>query len=100
MSAINLGLTVDWSELCAQHLFESASAPMALIRFYMLALKAAAYLLLRLGRVEDAIARLNKIVELDPADQFGASFLYKIARKELVNREVAAQANVESLFRR
>lgn len=97
-SARSLGLTVDWSELCAHHLGVSAS--MGLIRFYMLALKAVAYLLLRLGRVDEAIARLNKIIELDPADQFGATFLHKIARKEQVNRDAATQANVESLFRR
>jgi tetratricopeptide (TPR) repeat protein len=96
-SAKTLGLTVDWSELGAHHL--SMSASMGLIRFYMLALKAAAYLLLRLGRVDEAIARLDKIIELDPADQFGATFLHKIAKKEQVNRDVAKQANVESLFR-
>jgi tetratricopeptide (TPR) repeat protein len=98
VSAKNLGLTVDWSELDAHHLGVTAS--MGLIRFYMLALKAAAYLLLRLGRVEEAIVRLDKIVELDPADQFGATFLHKIAKKEQVNLDAAKQANVESLFRR
>jgi tetratricopeptide (TPR) repeat protein len=98
VSAKNLGLTVDWSELGAHHFGVSAS--MGLIRFYMLALKAAAYLLLRLGRVEEAIARLNKVVELDPADQFGATFLLKIAKKEQVNRDAVKQANVASLFRR
>lgn len=97
-SANSLGITVEWNELGAHHLGMTAS--MGLIRFYMLALKAAAYLLLRLGRVEQAIARLDKIIELDPADQFGASFLHKIARKEQVTRDAAKQANVESLFRR
>jgi tetratricopeptide (TPR) repeat protein len=100
VSAKNLGLTVDWSELCTHDLDATVSTSMGLIRFYMLALKGSAYLQLRLGQIDEAIARLNKIVDLDPADQFGATFLYKIAKKEQVNRDAAARVNVESLFRR
>ena len=100
VSAINLGLAVDWHELRAHDLDASVPASMGLIRFYMLALKGSAYLQLRLGQIDEAITRLDKIVELDPADQFGATFLHKIAKKEQVNRNAAAQVNVESLFRR
>ena len=73
---------------------------MGLIRFYMLALKGSAYLLMRLGRIDEACSRLKKIVDLDPNNQFGAVFLFEMAQREQVNIHIAEHENIESLFRR
>ena len=98
-SAAMMGLQVGWENLTEQHLGKGVFVSMGLIRFYMLGLKASAYLLMRTGEIEQAHARLKKIVELDPADQFGASFLFKMAEKQL-SVELAEQHNIKSLFHR
>lgn len=99
VSASMMGLQVGWENLTENHLGKGVFVSMGLIRFYMLGLKASAYLLLRVGEIEQAHARLKKITELDPGDQFGADFLFKMAEKELSAR-YARQHNIESLFHR
>ena len=98
-SASMMGLQAGWETLTENHLGTGVLVSMGLIRFYMLGLKASAYLLLRVGEVEQAYARLEKITELDPADQFGADFLFKMAEKQLSVRH-DGQHNIESLFHR
>ena len=97
VSAAMMNLRVDWERITEGHIGQGVFVSMGLIRFYMLCLKASAYLLMRLGEVEQAHARLQKIVELDPADQFGAAFLFKMAEKEMSIKQ-AEQHNIESLF--
>lgn len=99
VSASNMELKVGWERISEKHLGTGVFVSMGLIRFYMLALKGSAYLLLRLGRIDEAMLRLKKIAELDPNDQFGAEFLFRMAEKEQTNIK-AAEHNVESLFRR
>lgn len=99
VSSNMMGLSIDWPQLTEQHLGQGVFVSMGLIRFYMLGLKASAYLLMRIGEVEEAHARLKKIIELDPADQFGANFLFNMAEKELCLKHATNQ-NVESIFHR
>jgi hypothetical protein len=49
----------------------------------MLALKGAGYLQLRLGDYETALARLEKVSELDSNDRLGAKALIDVAREAL-----------------
>lgn len=97
ISASMMDLKVEWSDLSEGHLAKGVFVSMGFIRFYMLGLKASAYLLMRLDRLEDAYSRLKKIVELDPADQFGAAFLFQLAEKEL-SIKYAEQHNVKSFY--
>ncbi len=53
----------------------------ALPRFYLYALKAYGYCLLRTGRMEEGCAALAKVAELDPADTVGAVHLLAVARR-------------------
>lgn len=97
VSAQMMGLTIEWDALTEHHLGKGVFVSMGLIRFYMLGLKASAYLYMRVGDIYQAHERLKKIVELDPADQFGASFLLKMAVKEMTLKE-AEKHNVKSIF--
>lgn len=99
VSAQMMGLKMSWERISEQYLGQGAFVSMGLIRFYILALKGSAYLLMRLGRVEESLPRLGKIAELDPADQFGAAYLLRIAEKEQVNLNAERHGNIESLFR-
>jgi len=84
----------DWRELQPSHLGEDAASRMTLIRFYLLALKGAGYLQLRLGETEAAIKRLEKVAELDEKDRLGVKFLLEVAEKALIDE----MPNVERLF--
>lgn len=99
ISAEMMGLKIDWKRLTENHLASGVFVSMGLIRFYVLGLKASAYLLMRLGKIEESYERLKKIVELDPADQFGAAFLLKLAVKDMAVKE-AEKHNVKSIFQR
>jgi tetratricopeptide (TPR) repeat protein len=99
VSAAMMGIRMEWSDVTLSHLGESVLVSMGLIRFYMLSLKASAYLLLRMNNIEEAYARLKKVVDLDPSDQFGATFLFEMAERECSARQ-ARQHNIQSLFQR
>jgi tetratricopeptide (TPR) repeat protein len=85
-----LGLPEDWQELTEMQLGSGVMVSMAMIRFYMLALKGAGYLELRLGDYEAALARLNKVVELDSHDRLGAKALLDVAQ-EAINSDKPIQ---------
>ncbi len=71
-SARRLELAGGWRRLNAVQLGEAAMRSIGLLRFHLLALKAAAVVQMRLGRLADARARLAKVLEMDQRDQLGA----------------------------
>lgn len=77
-----LNLPTNWKDLAPEYLGGGVFVSMGLTRFYLLALKARAYLKLRLNDIDEAIECLEKLEQLDPKDQFGSSFLLKVAKKE------------------
>jgi hypothetical protein len=46
-----------------------------MVRFYLLALKGAAYLNFRMGKIDEGVRMLNKVIELDSNDRLGAKAL-------------------------
>ncbi len=73
----------DWRDLTEMRLGSGVMISMILIRFYMLALKGAGYLELRLGDYPSALARLEKVAELDAKDRLGAQALLEVVREAL-----------------
>ncbi len=73
----------DWRDLTEMRLGSGVMISMTLIRFYMLALKGAGFLELRLGDYKSALERLEKVVELDSKDRLGARALLEVAREAL-----------------
>lgn len=69
----------DWSRLSNENIGAGALISMGMVRFYLLALKAAGYLNLRLQRWEPALDMLTKVSELDEADRLGVAPLLDIA---------------------
>lgn len=80
LTATRLGLPTRWQDLSESDLGGSVLVSMTLTRFLLLALKGSAYLLLRLGEPGRALARLEKIAELDTSDRLGIKELTAIAR--------------------
>lgn len=75
----------EWRDLTEMRLGSGVMISMTMIRFYMLALKGAGYLELRLGDYKSAQARLEKVAELDSKDRLGAQALLQVVREALEN---------------
>lgn len=65
----------------------AVASSMTLTRFYLSAVKAAAYLKMRAGELAMAITLLEGIVSLDPADRLGAASLLNVAREHVRESE-------------
>ena len=78
LSGRNLGLPSDWNQINEGQLGGAAASSLGLLRFYLLALKAARVVLLRLGRIDASRARLLKLAGLDSRDQLGAAKLLEV----------------------
>lgn len=81
--AQRLELPLDWQELTETQIGAGVLVSMTMIRFYLLALKGAGLLELRLGLYAEALARLAKVVELDVHDRLGARALLEVAQQAL-----------------
>lgn len=81
--AERLGFPRDWRQLDRPRFENGVLVSMTMVRFFLLALKGAAYLELRLGQNETALQRLEKLIELDEKDRLGAGALIEVARASL-----------------
>ncbi|MHC8286896.1 hypothetical protein ACYZUD_08710 [Pseudomonas sp. XS1P51] len=73
-----LALPALWRDIQPAHLVTAAQNGIGLLRFYLLALKGAGYLCLRLGHFEHGKAMLTKVVELDAENRLGARLLLEV----------------------
>lgn len=74
------GLNADWRRVHRGDAeFSSYSA--ILPRFYLFALKAYAYLQMRLGAIDEGHAAIDKLLELDPTDKVNASVLNDVWKR-------------------
>lgn len=87
--ARRLELPNNWQELTETQLNQHANSSMVMVRFYLLCLKGAGFLELRLGNYESARVRLQKVVELDEKDHLGALVLLDLA-EEILEQQSAA----------
>ncbi len=78
LSGHRLELPADWRRLDEIRLGVAAANSFGMLRFYLLALKAASVVLLRLGRIPASRERLCKLAALDSRDQFGAARLLEV----------------------
>lgn len=73
-----LGLPEHWTAITPSHLPLAAQNGMGLLRFYLLALKGAGYLSLRMSQFEEGKRMLRKVVELDADNRLGAQLLLDV----------------------
>jgi tetratricopeptide (TPR) repeat protein len=83
-----LAAPVPWQRLSETDLARMAQVSMPLTRFYLLVLKGAGYLKLRMGEFPEALDRLSKVAELDQADRMAVKPLIEIAQ-QMVERQGA-----------
>lgn len=97
ISARRLEISCDWHDLSLHALGSGILKSMTLTRFYLMALKGAGYLKLRMGELQSGLARLEKVAELDEEDRLGVRALVQIARDELRRQELSVHPNVVSI---
>ncbi|WP_462322236.1 hypothetical protein [Halochromatium sp.] len=90
LSSRQLGLSEDWRQLTAGDLEQAAERSMSSTRFLLLALKGAAWLLLRQDQPQAAIERLTPIRAFDQKDQLGTTELLSWAENAVRREEVAS----------
>lgn len=81
--AERLGFPADWRDVMPAQIAQGAARSMPTTRFYLWALKGAGYLLMRLGRVTEALVCLEKLCALDLHDRLGGVALALLARETL-----------------
>jgi tetratricopeptide (TPR) repeat protein len=77
-----------WQDLTIEDVGAGAIISMGIVRFYLLSLKAAGYLNMRLHNFELAQQMLNKVVELDASNRLGAAELLVFAMEQTTNGKV------------
>jgi tetratricopeptide (TPR) repeat protein len=80
LSAAPIGYPTDWRQLKSGHVRQGIEEDAGLARFWLLALKAKAVLALRQLRIEDGIAMLSCIADVDERDRIGTRGLIEVAR--------------------
>jgi hypothetical protein len=80
VTAGKLDIISDWRELGMSQLAVGILQSMTLTRFYLMVLKGAGYLRLRLGDTGGGLERLLKVAELDSSDRLGVAALIEVAR--------------------
>ncbi len=65
----------QWDDISGANLANGLMQSFTLVRFYLLALKGAAYLHLRRGEIALGVRMLNKVISLDSRDRLGAKGL-------------------------
>jgi tetratricopeptide (TPR) repeat protein len=74
-----------WVYLREANVGEGVMRSMGLVRFYLMVLKAAGYIHLRLGNCETGQAMLEKLVELDSHDRMGGKALLEVLNQSTIN---------------
>jgi len=77
-----LDLPTQWQQLHPEHIGHAVMLSMVVLRFYLKALKAAGYLLLRVGDNASGEAMLEKLSELDRHDCLGGKALLDLVREK------------------
>ncbi|WP_221797334.1 hypothetical protein [Oceanobacter mangrovi] len=90
--APEIGFPDHWRDLSEEHLVEGLDKAFTTVRFYLLALKGAAFLNLRMGNRHEAVGMLNKLVQFDSKDRLGARSLLQMVGPTLVTEDGAVAA--------
>jgi hypothetical protein len=80
IAAQELGIPEDWRMLDNAEFGRAVQQSMSLTRFLLLALKGAAYVLMRMDRPAEALARLECVAAFDERDRLGLSEMLSWAR--------------------
>lgn len=81
-AGISLGFFGHWSEATLPRL-KASDENMAMVRYYLLALKGSGFICLRVGRHEEGLMRLKRVIAMDAEDRLGARAIVQVAEASL-----------------
>ena len=87
VSARQLFINEDWRIVESHAVAAGAYQSVGLVRFYLLALKAAGFVMVRLGQFENGIAAMKKVVEHDPDDRLKTKDLLNMIQSYSYSQE-------------
>ena len=87
-AAYHNNLRADWHEVSKDDAAFGSYDDM-MPRFYMFVLKGYAYLQMRLGNLDEGMAAVMKLLELDPTDKIGATLLLEVHQRMLEEEDDA-----------
>ncbi len=76
-SGISLGFLGHWSEATLARL-KANESNMAMVRYYLLALKGSGFICLRMGRRDEGLMRLKMVAEMDSEDRLGTRAIIQV----------------------
>jgi hypothetical protein len=77
----------SWQNLREANIGEGVIRSMGLVRLYLMVLKAAGYIHLRLGELNVGKTMLEKLVELDSHDRIGGKALLDVLHQSMINEK-------------
>ncbi len=87
VAARALHLVDDWRMVTPLEVAAGAYKSVGLVRFYLLALKAAGFVMVRMGDVDNGADALRKVIEHDPNDRLKTRDLLEIILSYTYSRE-------------
>jgi tetratricopeptide (TPR) repeat protein len=97
ISGAGIDYPADWRDLTVEQVVSGLADSASMARFWLLSLKAKAVLALRQERIDDALAMLGKIADVDERDRLGARGLIEVARIHASNNVIAVDFAASSL---
>ncbi len=84
--ARRLDLPANWQNLHPEHIGHAVLRSMGLLRFYLMVLKAAGYIHMRMGNAVMGQTMLQKLVEVDSHDRLGGKALLDVIVEAVAER--------------
>lgn len=79
-AGIKLGFFSHWQEASLPRL-KACETNMAMVRYYLLALKGSGFLCLRMGRKAEGLMRLKKVADMDSEDRLGVRAILQVVEE-------------------
>jgi len=90
-AGIKLGFFSHWQEATLPRL-KASESNMAMVRYYLLALKGSGFLCLRMGRKTEGVMRLKKVADMDAEDRLGVRAILQVVEQVEREEEIAEPA--------
>ncbi len=87
VSARQLRIHEDWHDVDSASVAAGAFRSVGLVRFYLLALKAAGFVMVRMGNIDEGTDAMRKVIEHDPDDRLKTKDLLEVILSYTYSRD-------------
>lgn len=87
VSARQLRVHENWQDVNSESVAAGAFRSVGLVRFYLLALKAAGFVMVRMGEIDQGTEAMRKVIEHDPDDRLKTKDLLEVILSYTYSRD-------------